>query len=455
VFLCRTILLSCNWCQVGQKKFRTMTKCTHCGRDRKGHVGPCGRRCKEEPLLVSLKDSDSYDDTSTSDGEETEHVSYTVEHRRQTAREAREKKKMEALEKKEEASEKKKLEAKDAKREVKPQDAGMAEMLRQIGLLSSTVQGLADQNRIIIAKQELHSARFLTMDLGGAKVDALTSGGVVSPGEPAIPLFNGARVSKKTMDSARAGEFINLIEFVPNSEPTGLLESVYDERSGQIVFKNKTVRRTIDGFLAWSQAWAGYESVLVAGNADLYLHMTKYRMFIQKCDSSYIWGAVYSYDQRHRHKLSMSKDVLFDVTDTDIYVTLMNSQSVKPNMKACYRCGSLDHISKDCAFLETSQMEKTPSANPRKTRFGTPAVSGGFPRFNAGTGASAGRQAQVCYNFNAGRCYVSQCSRLHVCQQCGGPDPWFKCYRCNPPPPAVTAAAASPGMGAPYGAASR
>jgi hypothetical protein len=37
--------------------------------------------------------------------------------------------------------------------------------------------------------------------------------------EPATALTNGARVSKKTVQHASAGEFVNLIEFVPTSEP--------------------------------------------------------------------------------------------------------------------------------------------------------------------------------------------------------------------------------------------
>ena len=66
-----------------------MTKCTKCGRNRRGHVGPCGRRCTEEPLLVSLGSSDSYDDTTTSDGEETEFVEYTVEKKKKKVKPAK------------------------------------------------------------------------------------------------------------------------------------------------------------------------------------------------------------------------------------------------------------------------------------------------------------------------------------------------------------------------------
>ena len=429
-----------------------MTKCTKCGRNRRGHVGPCGRRCTEEPLLVSLDSSDSYDDTSTSDGEETEFVEYTVG----------KKKKVKPAKK---ISKTPKVKAPDPVPEVAKSDSiAMSELIKQVGLLTTSMQSLSDQNRSILTKQELHSKKLEVLNSGGAgHVVSGAVGGVEK--DPPIPIFNGARVSMKTVKSARAGEFINLIEFVPNSEPSSALESIFDERTGQIVFKTKAVRRTIDGFLAWSQAWSGYESVLMESNPELYLSFTKYRSFIQKCDAVYVWGSVYSYDQRHRHKCSMCNSLNFETVDTDIYVTLMNAQTTKPNAKACFRCSSLDHIAKNCTFLEEAQMAPTPTSFGKKPRFGGQGSGPGSTGYQMSRfGQNTNRASQICYNFNAGRCYIQGCQRLHVCQQCGGPEPLFRCPRCsaskmpatnNAHPSTVSAPNQAQHLGPPFGAAQR
>ena len=57
--------------------------------------------------------------------------------------------------------------------------------------------------------------------------------------DPPVPLSNGARVSRKTHSAAISGEFVNLAEFAPNTEPSSIMESVLDESTGQLVFKAK------------------------------------------------------------------------------------------------------------------------------------------------------------------------------------------------------------------------
>ena len=88
--------------------------------------------------------------------------------------------------------------------------------------------------------------------------------------DQSLPLPNGARISKKTFLSARSGEYINLSEFAPNSEPSSIMESAIDETTGNLVFKSKNIKRAIDCFLSWSRAWAGYESLLISINHTLY-----------------------------------------------------------------------------------------------------------------------------------------------------------------------------------------
>ena len=324
----------------------------------------------------------------------------------------------------------------------------MKDILVQLGHLTCNVQRMADENKQLAdtqKKQTTELAQFkvtMSANLPNAQVTppmppaagpanlnvlpannlptpdaappAFNSQGTLHPGlELPIPLTNGARVSRKTYLSAMTGEYINLSEFAPNSEPSSIMESVIDETTGQLVFKSKTVKKGIDSFLAWARAWAGYESLLISVTPSLYQTLSDYRIFIQSCDAIYIWSAVTSYDQRHRHRTSMSKSLEFNSCSTDIYVSTLNANTIRPNPKSCYACGSIDHNLKDCPF---QRQNSRPVAQPSKKNFNSntqprPNTNNSFvPRSDA---QAFGDCPVICYNFNNGRCNNPACWRCN------------------------------------------
>jgi hypothetical protein len=259
----------------------------------------------------------------------------------------------------------------------------MKEILLQLGHLTCTVQRMSDESIALTDNQKQQNTELALLkktvvskskpsDTPGLPATPLARGPVqhvpqvpppVYSGEAAfaqqginstlelpIPLPNGARISRKTFLAAHSGEYINLPEFAPNSEPSAVMESVIDEATGNLVFKSKTVKKAIDCFLSWARAWAGYESLLIEMNHTLYQCLSDYRLFIQSCDATYHWPAVTSYDQRHRHRTSMAHSVDFTACSTDIYVVTLNANTIRPTPKSCYSCGSLYHNIKDCPF---------------------------------------------------------------------------------------------------------
>jgi hypothetical protein len=102
-------------------------------------------------------------------------------------------------------------------------------------------------------------------------------------------------------------EFVNLAEFVPSTEPSLALESTLDERSGQLVFKAKNSKRTVDNLLMWTTAWCTYKSVIMEVDPSMYSTCTNYRLFIQRKEALHTWNAVSAYDQRLRIKLSIDR----------------------------------------------------------------------------------------------------------------------------------------------------
>jgi hypothetical protein len=307
------------------------TKCLRCNRPRRGHSGPLDDDCTmptdeiPETPDPDLTDSESEDKGATGGLDPKYKLPKTPPPRKRS------------------------------------ETFALKEVMHQLGNLSCSMQKLVEENKTLLSNQTrqqsdfqqlknqyaLDSRRPITapnMNLAHATpvipvtppVDpnmlpngpALHAAGVpdVPPGHNSaldlpIALHNGARISKKTYLAARTGEFVHLPEFAPNTEPSGIMESVLDEE-GQLVFKQKSIKKALDSYLAWSRAWAGYEALLMSILPNLYMTLTDYRLFVQTCDALYHWSAVSAYDQRHRHRLSLTHSLEFQTCSTDIYIIM-------------------------------------------------------------------------------------------------------------------------------------
>ena len=140
---------------------------------------------------------------------------------------------------------------------------------------------------------------------------------------------------------------------------------------------------------------------------------------------------VTSYDQRHRHRAFMSNSVDFNNCSTDIYVSTLNANTIRPNPKSCYSCGSIDHNVKDCPF----QRQQNRNSQPPRKNFNNSGSMQAKPNTNQQFTPRSdvqvyGDKPVICFNYNNGRCNSPACWRLHQCSGCGGPDPRITCPRC-------------------------
>ena len=409
-----------------------MGRCTTCHRPRKGHVGPLGSKCSQLPLdipnLGTSSDDTDHEDSVTSEEDSTGG-------RRGRNRNLRDDGHVSEAER-----------VDSPRREGKTSGAttdpnvmsSLAEILRQMSLLSADVAGVKDDNRDLASSHTLMQSRIETLSSSRGSSNAtdilaaLTAISSPASQDQPVSLFTGARISKKTHAAAKAREFVNLADFLPNYEPCSTMVSSLDESSGQLVFKSKAAKRTIDNVLMWMQSWLGYEALLMECDSSIYQTCTNYRLFIQRTEAVHSWSAVMAYDHRLRVKLSMSKSLQFDVLDNDIHMSCFSSATIRANPKACYRCHSIDHMVKDCFLLEEGSSAKTsqPSRTGKRSNNNNPfysQVSSAIP--TSGVYNPAG---QVCRDFNLGRCVRSPCTRRHVCSGCGGPEPIYRCARCSP-----------------------
>ena len=443
-------------------KKRAPQRCSTCRRLRRGHVGPTGPKCN-----MSHGDTDSVNTGSPSKKfvkpRDNESDSVTDDH-----------------------TEVKNIATPKSKPATKLPivDPFLNELAAQLGQMNLNIQELAKDNRSMKADIAtcIAGSRSIAVEAApswprprpceeppnsryaGWTPQPLGNHDAHFPGtsqtyyangpETPVCLMNGARVTRKVTVAAKAGEYAELLNFVPNNEPSNVIETVVDDASGQVVFRQKSTKKAIDCFLSWSQAWAGYEELLIEHNPHLYLKCASYKLFIQKHDALYTWTAVTLYDQRFRHKLSMNHSFDFEIVDTNIAFLVFNSLSVRPNHKGCFRCGSLDHHQKSCPFSTGGPLEKAAQTPKRQSKpgYGAPPQGSGASSSNY----SYSRAKEICFNFNSGKCPdAAACGRRHVCSGCGGPDPYFRCFRCNPAPNHTSLPSQPSSMGTPSSAPSR
>jgi hypothetical protein len=296
---------------------RKQNACTRCGRPSRGHIGPQGRGCN-----MIIESSEFPQPDFSSSVREPVHTTWGS-----------------------------------------GRDPVLAELTNQMGLMSVHMQQMQQDMTAMKVNSEKAgvSAAAVSAGAGVASIVSLKSpvNSDESKGDNYECLSSGAKVTAKVLKSAKSGECVNLVDFAPVLEPSNVTETSLVD--GELTFKQKRVVKSIDSFLLWSLAWqGGYEEHLVEGDPSLYKKLVDYRIFIQTCAAKYCWQSVYAYDVRNRSKHSMYRSFNFSHVDSDIYVTCMDSSTMRTNVKQCARCRSIWHVTRDCPFPACNEVETGP-----------------------------------------------------------------------------------------------
>jgi hypothetical protein len=217
----------------------------------------------------------------------------------------------------------------------------------------------------------------------------------------------GSKLSDTTRKSALTGECVNLLEFLATSDTKDLEAYLSD---GELQFKPRKSKRSLDNVNIWLQAWGEYEALIMSTHPGLYTSLATYRRLIQSLDRKYMWSAIYMYDQRFRMELACSKSFNYHIQNNDLMVTILEATAIKSDITRCLRCKSVLHYVQDCPFPAT-KTEKDKKYNKQSKWFH--------------------ESKEGCNNFNMGKCTYPTCSRAHVCKGCRGPEPHIRCSKCN------------------------
>ena len=200
----------------------------------------------------------------------------------------------------------------------------------QMSSLNNAMQGLiAGQEALHMALQKVVKASSESFIDGQSKESCSAYLPPTAATNEVKILTNGKPVPARLAKAATEGEFIDLSEFLPTKDSYELYVDAEDS-------KRKKTAKSIDSFDTWLTAWTVYESIVVEKTPNVYQFLVSYRQFIQSCFRKYIWQAVNMYDIRHRLKLSMTKSFEFHKVNADLFVSILDSTSVRTDARRCF-----------------------------------------------------------------------------------------------------------------------
>lgn len=368
----------------------TSRNCTRCGLSVKGHPGQCGEKCQ-----VDTKNF-NFDSTTTTMSTEDEHMddrdadAQGIDHASEMT---------------------KPLPVSVINHHLSDQSMAIRELSQHMLNLSVDMKGILEQNSQILSV--LTKTKGPTVNDPPPTVTPDRSQAATGDKPRTYYLEGGAKLADSTYKNAISGEFINLVEFLPSTETRDLEAHVTD---GELQFKPKKSKQSLDNFHTWLQAWNEFESVIMSVHPHLYNNLSTYRRFIQSMDRKYNWPAVYSYDLRFRTYLARHQSCGYHMQNNDLVVSILDATAIKTDLSRCFRCKSVDHVIQECPFPAYKVQVETPQKKEKRN-------TTQFRWYHSGK--------EGCNNFNYGKCNFPQCARAHVCKGCRGTEPYCTCSQCN------------------------
>ena len=310
----------------------------------------------------------------------------------------------------------------------------------QYGYETRSFEGLPSHPRDLPSRRRLFTSHEdLRRDYYGADRRPQIDGHLAyvgQPGDGSTEALPGAiHVSPKAKAMALAGEFCDLIDFLPDSFNINTdcdeFRTVVDS-NGNLSLKSLKVKKQVTTSYKWLEAWAYYELILCEHyGARVFNEMTAYRLFILSLFNKYKLAYVLCYDVRHRQILGARRSLAFSsesfsTASYQAYITTFDPSAVK-NVTKCGKCSSLDHPTHLCPFRAPGQAnDDLPSRQRRGDR--------GDRQSDRQGDRGKGDRGVLCYAFQEGRCRAgAKCNRKHECMGCGGPEGHDSCSKCKPP----------------------
>lgn len=167
-------------------------------------------------------------------------------------------------------------------------------------------------------------------------------------------------------------------------------------------------RRPITDFSTWAQCFAIYSAAVLQKQPHRAADLMAYLIQTVNNAKKFKWPAWLVYDQNFRQLMADKQDLVWSKPDPGIFAQCFLNMG-KSAEAWCKQCHSVEHTSASC-----------PLAPPHNNRSSMARTAEGPDKLSA----------TICRNYNSkekGCKWRSNCYRRHLCSECSGPHPKFKC----------------------------
>ena len=124
-----------------------------------------------------------------------------------------------------------------------------------------------------------------------------------------------------------------------------------------------------------------------------------------------MWSSVHSYDVHFHLNAAIDPNTCFDVPDTTLYTTLLDSSAIRKDSKFCQCCKSPDNLVPDCPFPWNPRWRKIKTRRAALSRQNTWKFEEWF----------TDTRSECCNLFQHNACQQGKESKwAHVCKACWG-----------------------------------
>ena len=195
-------------------------------------------------------------------------------------------------------------------------------------------------------------------------------------------------VPKSLVERIHAGEYVDMVELLPDSLGTHGSTPVKDEKS------LKRSKRQITSIAEWVQCFGVFMAVVASKFPERVVDLLGYQSIIVEASREYEGDTWLGYDRRFRQMVAATPDAKWATVDPTLWNMAFTGQA---RIQRCKYCFSLSHQAADCEWAPNS---KTPSTLNRQFRSMTP----------------------ICkaWNFSSHvACDFVNCTYQHICLRCG------------------------------------
>ena len=215
-----------------------------------------------------------------------------------------------------------------------------------------------------------------------------------------------------------ANEYIDFAELPPaKSKP----RSFPSDLEGRVLLVQlhelDSSRKAIPDFTTWAQCFALYSAAILQRQPNRAGDLMAYFFFTAGNARKYKWPSWVVYDQNFRQLMGETQDLVWAKTDAGFF-TRCFIHAQKAQGSWCRHCHSTEHTAGECPH--------------------TPPVSNPSPESSSRESImKSEKKGSICWDFNnpkgKGCRWGSNCYRKHICSDCRGAHPSFKCPKKSGP----------------------